>query len=441
MKIVTRKEKQSALTWDELDENFNLVQNLKGTVPPDVSIGQDGDYYTLYEHLSATIDDKLTTLLEYSSSNSWLYSNTSGTLNGTVTGTTITQIEVSVTTPDILKITFADPTVVTNRYLELFNNGLEYTLNASDLVGQVFTVNIPGVYSTAAVAITNGTLIDIRLREATIVKHKDYLKKMGVWYPFSNVDLIKNSVTGFNPMQQEVLDATNALVSSNTGVLTKDSTNNGIYITGRNTANYGPIGSEARDFSFSDGWIRTDFGATGRFSFAEGQDTTASGDYSHAEGQTTIASGDYSHTEGYSTKASGAASHASGHYTIALNDSSFVAGMYNVGTNTNTILEIGIGSSTFSRSNALEIFKTGEVLAPSLTTSLITDPKSLVTKEFIDNLPAPVTDAFKVVSTLPAPSLALFEKSRYDLSQSLEFICIANTTSPTTDAECFWVQR
>jgi len=49
--------------------------------------------------------------------------------------------------------------------------------------------------------------------------------------------------------------------------------------------------------------------------------------------------------------------------------------------------------------------------------------------------------SFKVVDTLPPASLSLFEKSRYDLSANIEYICIANTSTPTTDAECFWVQR
>ena len=74
-------------------------------------------------------------------------------------------------------------------------------------------------------------------------------------------------------------------------------------------ANYGTIGDKAVDFSQS---TQTDpNGATGDYSFAEGQNTVASGDHSHAEGQGTKALGDQSHAEGFGTEA-GPAGHPSG---------------------------------------------------------------------------------------------------------------------------------
>lgn len=52
--------------------------------------------------------------------------------------------------------------------------------------------------------------------------------------------------------------------------------------------------------------------ATGGFSHAEGNSTTASGANSHAEGSDTTASGNCAHAEGYSTSSTGSYSHAEG---------------------------------------------------------------------------------------------------------------------------------
>jgi hypothetical protein len=71
----------------------------------------------------------------------------------------------------------------------------------------------------------------------------------------------------------------------------------------------------------------------GQSSHAEGQDTTARGDASHSEGTTTLASGDSSHAEGFSTIANGDNSHAEGRDTIANGYSSHAEG---VSTTANT---------------------------------------------------------------------------------------------------------
>ena len=64
----------------------------------------------------------------------------------------------------------------------------------------------------------------------------------------------------------------------------------------------------------------------GKYSTAEGNNTTASGWTSHAEGDGTIASGDYSHAEGKLTTASGYASHTEGNATTASSDYSHAEG-------------------------------------------------------------------------------------------------------------------
>ena len=66
--------------------------------------------------------------------------------------------------------------------------------------------------------------------------------------------------------------------------------------------------------------------ASGTSSHAEGSGTTASGYYSHAEGSTTNATADTSHAEGSNTTASGYASHAEGSGTTATAGSSHTEG-------------------------------------------------------------------------------------------------------------------
>lgn len=91
----------------------------------------------------------------------------------------------------------------------------------------------------------------------------------------------------------------------------------------------------------------------GKFSFAEGNYTTASGDSSHAEGNSTTAAAYSSHAEGASTTASGNYSHAEGHGTKASSDSQHVQGEYNVEDSSNTYAHIvGNGTAGNARSNA-----------------------------------------------------------------------------------------
>lgn len=76
---------------------------------------------------------------------------------------------------------------------------------------------------------------------------------------------------------------------------------------------------------------------------------------------------------------------AFGKNTVALNDSSFVLGKFNIGVQ-DTIFEVGIGSNDSNLKNALEIYTDGQIKAPELTLSKINSAKSLVTKEYVEDL-------------------------------------------------------
>ena len=157
-------------------------------------------------------------------------------------------------------------------------------------------------------------------------------------------------------------------------------------LVGRDSDNYGDIGSNAIDFSTSTS-ISTTYGATGNYSFAEGYLTTAFGNYSHVEGISSVALGSASHAEGSDSTATGNYSHAEGEGTIALNTGSHTAGRYNIGTSVDTIHETGIGIDNSNRANAFEIYFDGTLTAPEATTALIDSRgvKSIVTKEWVEN--------------------------------------------------------
>jgi len=121
---------------------------------------------------------------------------------------------------------------------------------------------------------------------------------------------------------QTVSENLNALVGtgggqSPTGLeVISEGVSTGHRIIGRNPINYGNIGLNAVDLSFSNSGSTTN-GATGITSYAEGENTTASGFRAHAQGFETEASGTNSHAEGSFSVASGITSHAEGTRTEA----------------------------------------------------------------------------------------------------------------------------
>jgi hypothetical protein len=186
------------------------------------------------------------------------------------------------------------------------------------------------------------------------------------------------SITGTS----QLLSVPYALSAGNVTGLEKitEGANTGWRLIGRDTLNYGNIGSNATDLSFSD-LSSTTYGATGFASTAMGLYTTASSYYSTAMGVYAEASGiastamgyqptalgDYSTAMGNVTTASGKASTAMGWGTKAQAYISTVMGRYNLGGGnvttwvaTDPLFEIGNG--TFSTpSNALTVLKNGKV--------------------------------------------------------------------------------
>jgi hypothetical protein len=101
--------------------------------------------------------------------------------------------------------------------------------------------------------------------------------------------------------------------------------------------------------------------ANGIASTSMGYGTIASGNYSSSMSFSTTASGDYSTSMGLSTRASGVASSSMGLSTISRSNYSLVVGKFNDTSNTNRLFEIGNGSASNARSNAMTVLTNGNI--------------------------------------------------------------------------------
>ena len=157
--------------------------------------------------------------------------------------------------------------------------------------------------------------------------------------------------------------------------------NTGWRLKDQNSSNHSNIGNKAVDLSYGY-YYSTTAGASGPSSTAMGVGTTASGDSSTAMGTNTTASGDSSTAMGTNTTASGNRSiaigfdtTASGRNSIAMGVSttassyaSLAIGQYNVGGGnatswiaTDPLFEVGFGTNSANKSNALTVTKNGRV--------------------------------------------------------------------------------
>lgn len=206
---------------------------------------------------------------------------------------------------------------------------------------------------------------------------------------------------------------------------------NGWRLVGRNPDRYGDIGYNAVDLMRTNIFSTTK-GATGDYSTAMGNRTTASGDYSTAMGSNTTASGDNSTAMVRNTTASGDNSTALGYYTIASGFSSTAMGnnttatysvtalgRYNIGSGSNSswidtdpLFEIGNGTSDANRSNALTVFKDGTVgigtSSPDARVGINTDAGEDAFRARVNGTTKFKVDANGAVSTYNATTSATF---------------------------------
>jgi len=118
--------------------------------------------------------------------------------------------------------------------------------------------------------------------------------------------------------------------------------NTGWRLVGSNPANYGNIGKNAIDLSYSNS-ASTTLGATGNYSTAIGNGTTASGPYTASSGIGCVASSDYANASGIYSTASGTyatargnSCTASGTYSLAKGKNVTASGSYSTATGYHT---------------------------------------------------------------------------------------------------------
>jgi hypothetical protein len=109
--------------------------------------------------------------------------------------------------------------------------------------------------------------------------------------------------------------------------------------------------------------------AFGKLNTASGYGSTASGTYNSASGGGSTVTGGSNIASGYYTT-------ASGYYTTAMALASFVTGVFNVGggnpstwVSTDPLFEIGNGTSSSALSDALVVYKNGNVTAQGVITA------------------------------------------------------------------------
>ena len=274
-----------------------------------------------------------------------------------------------------------------------------YNLSGSTVTGSAEQLNL----ANTAFVIGNGNP-DVRSDAFKVLFNGDT-------YVEGNLFLGNEQITA-TPSEINLLSGLTSL--SNGGVLSPitENSNTGLRLSTYNADNYGDIGSNAVDLSYSSsssdtrgatgtssvamgydaeasGLISTAIGfrttasssystamgylstASGSYSTAMGQQTTASSISSTAWGGLTTASGSYSTAMGRSTTASGAFSTAMGFATTASDYGSLVIGKYNSSgatvTNSatsfntaNTAFVIGNGEDAGNKSDAFKVLFNGD---------------------------------------------------------------------------------
>ena len=166
----------------------------------------------------------------------------------------------------------------------------------------------------------------------------------------------------------------NPINDSNLGLVPIDESKGvGWRLAARDPNNYGDIGNNAIDISYSKG-ASNEVGATGSNSVAMGYNTMAAGKSSLAMGHNSKATGDYANAFGQRSIASGLASNAFGSSAVASGDYSFAYGYFTQALGKNSFafgngakaigdFSISIGQNSMSKNGSISIGKETEATA------------------------------------------------------------------------------
>jgi len=263
----------------------------------------------------------------------------------------------------------------------------------------VYAVDSNVVHKTGDETISgNKTFSGTTTLNQTVIRDGYVLKfPKGLLYESS---ISSNALTGNRTVSFPDESGTIALTSNLVGKYVTEATQTGIVFFNNPRANYGDIGIDAVDFSYSD-TVSSVFGATGENSFAVGIDNVSSGYNSTTFGLLNINSsiggfvtGTNNKGNGYLNSIFGAGHDVTGtNITVAGQASNVIVGsVLSNNVATDPVFVIGNGTvadndpdyAVITRSDALIVRKNGVIEAPSLSIAEITAgvDKTLVTKEW-----------------------------------------------------------
>ena len=272
--------------------------------------------------------------------------------------------------------------ILPNALPNIVSGGTYQLLGRDNITGKIVEVD------ALSGGTTGGTTNDYTTSATfnTSTGQVDFNRLLGGTY---SVNLDGRYLTGFTETPNTGLEA----LSASGGV--------GHRLIGKNPSNYAPIGLYAVDFS--DKYIGSNLGASGIFSFAQGEDVKAGGYGAISMGailNTTaivgFSTGINHFNAGYVNTVFGVGQSVTGMGCMAVGQA---AELISSGTEswnnypTKEIFVVGNGTiqdddfayTVLSRSNAFKVLFNGEVTAPSLTTALINAEATgrvLITKEW-----------------------------------------------------------
>ncbi len=246
MGIITRRDKGSALSHNELDNNFKICENLKGNDVPTELDGVDGDHYSKTYNIEAIDPNEITFNLVYSNNDHIgldcfpYYGENFGTIendeNDAWWGMSI--MDLGLIWPEKYSVgTYGLEIILYEEYasfLDYKNDTIfwEKSPNNIQILGVDFEMNEESYCSTNSSFVFAdpmfGTLVEAG-QDAQIVidtsfllehKRKDYVKDNNIWIevPFGG---LKETDSGYS-------------------------------LTGKNPINYGIVGPGSTDLSYSD---------------------------------------------------------------------------------------------------------------------------------------------------------------------------------------------
>lgn len=178
------------------------------------------------------------------------------------------------------------------------------------------------------------------------VTEKPDTEDLSTWKGFVNIEILTDPVSN-----------SESVWSAGTGLHSALLLESGSQASGEYSVAEGNLTTASGDNTHSEGLKSS---ATNTNDHAEGNSTEASGGASHAEGYKSKSKGTASHAEGWNTEASGQASHAEGLFTKTLNQGEHASGRYNfsramASVRGGTIFSVGNGTSESGRFNIMEL--------------------------------------------------------------------------------------